>query len=353
VRALAAVAAGVLLAAPAAATAQQRIGANLNRPANVNYGCETLPTTDFVGNRFFLPTGQATCTYLAAGQLGNTTETTAAPQTGIVTRIFVKTGAGPVGPMEATVLTATRSTTAGGLACCFHFFSSQTFVPAQNAITAVNVRLPMLVTFSLDPSVGERVDRVALSVLAPGVAIPAFDGGVPGDISRPCSAAWYPHIRPGEERADSSGICDFVPLLAADFFPLCQAGAAARVAGAGRARPSQGGRCLPLAGIAGRQARLRNGRAVMTAQCNLPVACDGRLLLQSARARGARASAVKTYAKAQLGIPPGGTKKLKPKLTKAGRALMRGRQRAKVFANAKLTGGGQKATASSRITLKR
>jgi len=343
-----------LLALPASAHAQ-RLGADLNRPANVTYGCETVPTTDFAGNRMYLPSGSPTCTYLASGQLGNTSETTAAPQSGVVTRVLVKTGVGPVGPIEATVLTATRSTTAG-FACCFHAFSSQTFVPAQNAITSVNVRLPMIVSFSADPSVGERVDRVALSVLAPGVAIPAFDGGVPGDISRPCSGGWWPHIRPGETRADGGGICDFVPLLAVDFAPLCQAAAAqaAILAAVDRVRTSQrGGRCLPLASIARRRAVLRNGRAVLTAECNIPFPCTGRLLLQSRKPKGAQTSAVKTYAKGRLNLQPGQAKQLKPKLTKAGRRFMRGRKKRKLFANAKLESGGQRATASSRITLRR
>jgi hypothetical protein len=92
---------------------------------------------------------------------------------------------------------------------------------------------------------------------------------------------------------------------------------------------------------------------VLTVECNVPIACTGRLLLQSRKPRGARTSAVTTYARARLNLQPGQAKQLKPKLTKAGRRFMRGRTKRKLFANAKLESGGQRATASSRITLKR
>jgi hypothetical protein len=173
---------GLALAALAAAPAHAiRIGADLNRPANVGYGCETLPTTNAFGGRFFLGTGFGTCTYLGTGSINNQSETAGARgASGVLTRVLVKTGP-VVGPMQATILRSTRSTSVG-FACCFWAGQSQVFTPAPNSVTAVPVRLPMRLDF--DDQFGETVDYLALTVLAPGVPIPGHDEGVPGDVSR-------------------------------------------------------------------------------------------------------------------------------------------------------------------------
>ena len=128
-----------ITAAPASAV---RIGANLNRPANVNYGCQALPTTDAFGGRFFLGSGFGTCAYLGVGRLGDQSESPGARGApGVLTRVLVKAGPA-VGPMQAVILRATRSTSVG-FACCFWAGQSQVFTPQPNAVTAVPVRLPM------------------------------------------------------------------------------------------------------------------------------------------------------------------------------------------------------------------
>ena len=193
-----ALAALLVLVTAVPAQAQLRFGANLNRPANVAYGCETLPTTDFLGNRFFLPSGFGTCTYMGAGSATNLAESPQAPAEGVL----VKTGP-QVGPMRAVILRSTRSTTVG-LACCFFAAESQVFVPQPNAITAVPVRLPMRKDFQAN--FGETIDYLGISVLAQGVPIPGHDEGVPGDPTRNSSLAWWPHVQPGDTRADGAGI---------------------------------------------------------------------------------------------------------------------------------------------------
>jgi hypothetical protein len=319
---------GLLALSPAAAGAQTVvIGANLNRPANAAYGCESLPSTDAFGRRLFLPTGAATCTYLGTGALGNQQEVAQARGPGIVTRVRVKAGPA-VGPMQVTILRATRSGV--GFACCFHAGQTAAFTPAANGVTTLNVRLPM--RSDLNPDFGETVDYLGITVLAPGVAIPAHEIGNPGDVSNPGALGFFPHVGPGQERADGAGIGGVVPLLNADFVPLCSARAA---------RAAQAGGCAPALGLA--SARVRGRRAVLALECNLAVSCEGRLVLRRRRTGGP------ALASARVALVAGATGTLRPRLTRAGRRLLRGRRRAAVWATARLVTG----SSAVRVTLRR
>jgi hypothetical protein len=353
---LAAAAAAIATAAVAApdATAQVRtIGANLDRPATAPYGCETLPTTDFAGNRAFLPSGAGTCTYVATGGLGNFAEVAQAPPGGgLVTRVRVR--AGPVvGPMQVTVSRAMRSTTPGiGFACCFFAGASQAFVPRPNAVTQVGVRLP--VRSDLDPQVGETVDYLGITVLAPGVPIPAQEIGSPGNIQNPGAIGFFPHLRPEDSisgRVDGAGIGGVVPLLSADVLPFCGPGAALATAGA-----AQAGGCAPFLALGAGGGRVAAGRVALALVCNAPVPCAGRLLLQSRRAAVAAAAVRRrpvTYASARVAIPAAGAATATPKLSRAGRRLMSGRRRARAWMNARLTNGAVVAHVSRRVRLRR
>lgn len=343
------------LSLTADAAAQLRtVGANLNRPANAAYGCEALPTTDAFGNRLFLPSGAATCTYVAVGALGNATEVAQTPfGGGLVVRVRVK--AGPrVGPMQVTVSRAMRSTTQGvGFACCFYAGASQVFTPAANAVTQVGVRIP--VRADLDPQVGETVDYLGITVLAPGVPIPAHEIGNPGNVQNPAASGFFPHLRPQDAvsgRVDGAGIGGVQPLLSADILPFCGAG---RIAASSPVRAAQAGRCAPFLGVS--SAAVAAGRVALTLLCNAAVPCNGRLLLQSRRAAVAASAAKRrrpvTYAAARVAIPAGASAQVRPRLRKAGRRLMKGRKRARVWANVRLTSAGSVARESRRVTLER
>ena len=205
-----------LLAVPHTAGAQL-LGGRLDRSANSTFACDVMPATGAYGERFLLPTGVSTCTYLAVGSLRDTSLQVAAPTTGVVTRVRVKVGP-RTGPMRITVLRAIRSSVAG-FACCFHQGESRVFTPAANRVTEVAVNLPMVATFDPDPNVGEAVDRLALTVLGPGVPVPAHDFGQAGDTTKPGSLAFFPHVRPGDVRVDGAGLGAITPLLNADFTP--------------------------------------------------------------------------------------------------------------------------------------
>ena len=336
-----ALAALLVLVTAVPATAQLRFGANLNRPANVGYGCETLPTTDFLGNRFFLPSGFGTCTYMGAGSATNLAESPQAPAEGVVVRVLVK--AGPqVGPMRAVILRSTRSTTVG-LACCFFAAQSQVFVPQPNAITAVPVRLPMRKDFQQD--FGETIDYLGISVLAAGVPIPGHDEGVPGDVSRNASLAWWPDVQPGDTRADGAGVGAFTPLIAGDLFPVCNA---TPIRGA--ATVAQQVACIPGLQIVDSLATVAGAGVFATVVCNIAAPCNGDVRFQSRRVRLASAARALTYGRIRFKVASGERRRVRGKLSVAGRRLLRGRRRAKVYANTRV---GGRLIASRRVTLRR
>lgn len=194
------------IASPAAAV---NVGANLGRPANAAFGCESLPTTNAFGGRVLLPSNAATCTYLASGSQFATREVPGAPAGGgVATRIRIRVGA-RTGPMQIVVLRATRS--AVGFACCFYARASRVFTPRTNAITRLRTRLRMRNDLRAD--FGETRDYLGVTVLAPGVPIPANDSGNPGDVSGPVSLAFFPRVAPGQERADGAGVTGVMPLI--------------------------------------------------------------------------------------------------------------------------------------------
>lgn len=111
--------------------------------------------------------------------------------------------------MQVTVVQATRSGV--GFACCFYERASKVFTPKPNAITTLRVSLR--VRLDLNPSFGETRDYLGLTVLEPGVPVPANDTGNPGDITGPGALAFFPHIKKGNERADGAGVGGVAPLL--------------------------------------------------------------------------------------------------------------------------------------------
>jgi hypothetical protein len=340
------------------------IGANLNRPANYARSCAWLPSTDAFGSRLYIFHGITSCTYMSAGDIRGR-ESAGVPAPGVLVQARVRTGPFATGPMRFTILTAIRRRR-GGASCCFHAAQSQVFTPRSNGITTVNVRLPMQFLIFRDPNTGERVDYLGLSVLAGGFPVPAFDGGVPGNINRPSSLGFYPFIGPGQGRVDYSGVGDFIPLINGEFVPLCggpqfilrqRALAAADRAGgedpAGLGATASGrGRCVPLVGVAGGTASRQGAAAALALLCNLTSACNGLLRLQASRVGGRASASARpvTYARGRFRLRSGGRKRVKVKLTSAGKKLLRKHAKARVWANVTM---GKKRRSSVRVTLRR
>lgn len=339
----------LLLVLPSAAGALT-IGANLNRPANAAYGCETVPGVDAFGGRQFFPSGQTSCTYMPTGSLDNFSEGTAAPSgASIATRVQVKAG-NVTGPMRITVSRQLGSTSVG-YTCCHFARQSQVFTPRRNGITTVNVRLPLV--SEVDGVNGLITqDYLAISVLAPGVPIPAHEIGNPGNINNPGAAGFFPHIRPGQSRTDFHGLGGLQPLIRAEVIPICGLSAAAATTGAGRAVTSAGG-CRPPFGT-GTGSR-RGGTIRIPSTCNVTFACLGRLVLQSRRSPDAAIVSAKrrTYASGRFKVGAGKKGSAKIKLTRTGKALLRKKRRATVWANATFGHGADKVVTSQKLKIRR
>lgn len=327
------------------------IGTDLSRAPNATYGCEAMPGSDMFGGRFFYPTGAASCTYLAV-PAGGAEIPQATVGGGVLTSVSVRVG-GTTGPMQATILQATRSSY--GFQCCHFAGASGVFTPAANTVTTVPVRLPM--RNDLNPSFGETVDYLALTVLAPGVPIPMEDLG---GGSAPMASGFFPHVSDGQSRVDGAGLGGLVPLIRGEFQPTCAGRAAAAGAVFGRAatasfKPAErqntlrtAADCVTALTAAGNRAKLRAGRARFNATCNVAFGCNGVARLQTKSGSGA------TLASANVQIGAGQTAALSPRLTAKGRRLMLGKRKRKLWLNATLSDtSGTKYVISSRVTLKR
>jgi hypothetical protein len=344
----------ILLTLPSTAGALT-IGANLNRPANATYGCETVPGVNAFGGRLFLPSGQTSCTYMPSGSLGNFSEGTAAPSgASIATRVQIKAG-NVTGPMRITVSRQLGSTTVG-YTCCHFAGQSQVFTPRRNGITTVNVRLPLLSEVDGVNGVITQ-DYLAISVLAPGVPIPAHEIGNPGDINSPFAAGFFPHIGPGQSRTDSHGLGGVQPLIRAEVIPICGLGAGAAGVSSGRVgdgrEVSSAGPCRAALGTG---AGTRRGGAIrIPLVCNLTIACRGRLVLQNRRSPGAAAVSAKrrTYAAGRFKVGAGRKGSARFKLTRRGKALLRRKRRATVWANVIFGKGPNKFVTSRKLKLRR
>ncbi len=336
-----ALALAIVLVAASPARAQQTLGTNLaTHNANANIDCTAAPS--LIGP---LPSGVTSCTYVSVA-LGAQSTATPFPG-GVITRVRVRAAA-PTGPMQVVVARQIGTTTTG-IGCCFYAGETQTFTPRANATTAVDVRLP--VENSIDPVNGVRVvDFLGLSVLSPGVAIP---GQWPGNSQLEGSLG----LTPGDAvagRVDGYGNA-LIPLLSADFVPLCGGGAAAAVAaeeelgirGDGPlpeppwANSSAGGRCL--GGASPRDGSLTGGRAAVPLDCNLTSRCRGRLQLLATKG-GAR------LGDSKFKIDSGDRKRVRVKLSKKGKRKASGKRKIKVRAKIKVSGGPN---GSAKITLKR
>ncbi len=352
-----AAAAAVALGAPATASAIP-FGANLNLPANVAFDCTALPLPNAFGTGFVLvpvPNGAQTCTWMAVGTVQQPAAGSfLAPIAGTVTQVSVRVG--PVtGPMQVVVLRSFRDffSTYDPI-CCTEVARTPVFVPAPNAVTTIQTALPVRKDTVPDP-VNRTVtfDALALSVLAPGVPVPAFDSGRhnPADFGRPSALAFHPAVGPNQEAfATGSGVGGFQVLLAADVTPSAT--------GQGPAGGGPTGTAPAAIRLVQSAVTVRDGRAPVLITCSLAAGrCVGVLRLQSrAGAGGAQAAARRraaravTYGNASFNVRHGRRATVSVRLTSAGRALLRDHARRKVWVNATI---GGRAVPALRLTLKR
>ncbi len=325
---------GTALFAPRAGAVT--FGHNLNRTANSPYVCG-----DFLYPFPQPTTCSAESTSLSTGESGFPPA-----GEGVVTQVRVKVGA-TTGPMQMVVEEALRKDNPSDpghptYACCKAVDVSQVFTPTANAITAVNVNLPVRQDIAPDPNTGFYVDdHLTLSVLSPNVPVPANLDNDPNNVL----GMWFPAWQLGQERADSYGI-------GPGFFVLYDANWNA----------APGSTSSPLSFLK-RTFPVRAGNVFAPILCAAGAPCVGNFLLQNlnarllrlARGEGAVLSKKSrlTFGKKKFTIPAGKKKTIKIPLNRRGKRLLKGRKKVKVWANLKLKNVAADSQPSARVKLKR
>jgi hypothetical protein len=204
--------------------------------------------------------------------------------------------------------------------------------PATERITTVTLNEPVLYVRDFQSNQDEW-DNLALSVLAPGVPIPAAPVGAGGlNITSTAGACW-PAVHRGNAYCAPGGPGRYAVLFIADW----QANLAVK--------------------LAAQFAPVRNNAASAPLTCRLMHKCAGLLRLQNATAPGARIAAAAgktvTYGSAKSTIATGKRKTIKIKLSTQGRALLRKHKKVTVWANTINGSGATRQVISAKLTLKR
>jgi hypothetical protein len=343
-------AASVLALLSASALAQvTTFGSDLAQPSNVTFDCSVWPVP-VIG---LVPSGAQTCTWSSSESVA---QTLIVPGNGTVTQARVKVG--PItGPMQVVVLRALRDGFTNRVGCCQQVGQSTTFTPQADAVTAVPLALPVRNDAVPDENNIFAFDILALSILAPGVPIPAFDTGnyTP---SGPNDAIDFPASQPNAsiQPADSFG---YVVQLNGDWV----AGTGGPGTGPG-GPPTTSGPPLVFASPA---ALVQANKALIDLTCTLAGPCPGRLRLQDRPAPGAtiipataaalhptaRAARLVTYAAGRFKLAGGQTGTVKARLRPKGRRLSRAQPSATVWANVTFTGSKPAQVISAQVTLSR
>jgi hypothetical protein len=356
-------------ALPTAAGAAS-FGADLSQPANNPITCDQgwpEQAAMQAGINLYGNQGNSSCLWLSAG----TAQGFSSPGNGTVTAVRVKVGP-TTGPMQIVVVRALyeNSTNPGNplYACCVIQAYGPTFTPQANSITTVPASLPMREDATPPPEDTTTIadfDELALSVLAPGVPVPAFatSNGAPDPYSA-IDLGWFPtpsaagvgapSINVDSPQGDWSG---FRVLMNANFTPA--GGGGGTPAPPLPTKPTTANTTIGVLGLPSTTVPVRRGTATLPVTCTV-AACDGNVLLQSARQAGVataassanaatakkktkakkKGSKLVTYGAATFAVPAGSTKSIRIKLNPAGRKLLKQHHRSKVFANVRFTAGG-------------
>ncbi len=354
---------GVLFALSPRLPAQVRtFGDDLTLPANVTFDCSVWPIpSPFVpGALQLVPTQTQSCTW-ATYAVGPTFTTGlfVPAGNGTVTQVRVKVGP-TTGPMQVVVLQALRQPPNPDPGCCQQVGQSAVFTPQANAITAVPVALPVRNDITPDQNNIYAFDILGLSILAPGVPIPAFDTGNYSPTGA-TDAADFPASQPNASIAPKDAF-GFELLMNADWIPSATPAPGSQPGGP----PTQS---APIQ-IVNPQAVLQANNAIIDLACTLAGPCPGRLRLQNGPAPGGlviqtaavdagtttirpavKATHLVTYGKARFKLAGGQTGMIRAQLDRQGRKLVQGQASASVWANVTFTGSHPVQVISRQITL--
>lgn len=302
-----------------------------------------------------------------------------APASGTVTAVRVRVGA-VSGPMQVVVMRSIYQNRAGDpehpyFSCCFVESYGPVFQPSPGTVTTVASSLAMTEQPTPPPSdVATKAigDFLAISVLAPGVPLPAFIDEQSSD------AGFYPSPTPAGLTAPSLSplIASATPtgaemLLDADLQtppgPVPQPVGSPSGAGGGgggggstaappRNAPARVRRAAPAIALVAAAITVPGATVAVPLQC-LAAACTGTLALESMRpARLARtrrsAARQQIFGTARFALRAGASATVTVRLRPAARRMLRRRGRLGAWATVTFS-GGVAAPSSEPITLRR
>jgi hypothetical protein len=356
------VAVAAALVVPATAGAVTFGAANLeSRTANNTITCGTVLATS--------------CTSYASSEMPpvNAAESLAVPlpdpvangdQTGRIDAVRIKAAPGPAAQAQLAIVELSQPATGG-----------EVFPSDVSALSATFTLNPGLNTIATNLPVSYRlassgfVVRSALAITILNSTTP-----IPGEFRSFCSSIFTKSVNPGSafppyqgllEIGDlttgfvqNNGLCNFQVLMQADMTITTPPRGDA---GPPPVTPTVPTKPLltppppktPVLDFGRGVATVRGPVAILPLSCGADVACVGTLALHSARALAASARSPRKpiiYGRSKIKLGAGKTRRIKVKLSKTGRALIRKRRRAKVYATVTYRSGK---TASHRITLKR
>ena len=354
--------AAALLATAARVGAQvTTFGIDLTQPANVTFDCSVWPVPLLGGGVGFVPSQAQTCTWTSAVSIAQNLYAPAG--NGTVTEVRVKVGA-ITGPMQVVVLQGLREDVTNKVGCCQQVGQSAVFTPSANAITTVPVQLPVRNDTMPDQNHIFAFDILGLSILAPGVPIPAFDTGNYTNTG-PFDGIDFPASQPNASIAPSDSF-GYALLMNADWVP----------GGGGPGSPPGGPpvQSGPPLTFETPMALVRRNQATIDLTCTLAAPCLGDLRLQNQPAPGAvmipmtrlaggpltgaskarpAAAHVVTYGRGSFNVAAGATGMVSAQLKPAARRRTRRHKTFQVWANMTLTSTNPAQVVSGQITLSR
>jgi hypothetical protein len=282
-------------------------------------------------------------------------------QTGRIDAVRIKAAPGPAAQAQLAIVELSQPATGG-----------EVFPSDVSALSATFTLNPGLNTIATNLPVSYRlassgfVVRSALAITILNSTTP-----IPGEFRSFCSSIFTRSVNPGSAFppyqgllavgdlttgfVQNNGLCNFQVLMQADMTITTPARGDAGTPPIIPATPkpllTAAPPKTPVLDFGRGVATVSGPVAILPLSCGADVACIGTLALQSARALAAPARRPRKpiiYGRSRIKIGAGKTRRIKVKLSKAGRALTRNRRRAKVYATVTYRSGK---TASHRIAL--
>lgn len=363
-RALLVLATLIVLTVPTSARAVT-FGSNLNaHQSNSNVTCG-----DF---NIFQYAGRVGCSAYTSGNASNPGDTSATHvipfpeprangnQSGTITEVTFKPAPGaPAGPARLSVVEYVRdanSTQNPGLVQDIADSATFTMAPGADGLVHVVTNLPARSLYNANDN-SLRFDALVVSMLDNTTPIPA-------DLNSQFLSAWIsPYVDIPSTQGDltvplpadrqGTGCCGFGPnpfYAVGAWYSLGEVLMQAELTinttgGGGGNQPPTVTRPLRFG-----RARVAGNRAILPLTCALDATCAGLLrLLRQAGAAAKKGNKTVVYGRTRFSVPAHKTRRVKVKLTKAGRKLLRRRKSARMLARATI--GSQVATGT--VTIRR